>query len=204
MKAPKLFYDNTVRNIIPRDGEAIYHGPIFDWEISNKYLEKLLRDIPFRSEERVMYDKYIVTKRKIAWYGQEKLKARKWPAILVEIKNKVEEVVKVKYDSCLLNLYIDGTCGLGWHNDEESISEDSSIASVSFGEERRFDLRYIKNKKEVYSVVLEHGALLIMQGIMQKYWEHHLPKSKRIVGPRINITFRKKTQKKTKNSFYQN
>lgn len=200
MMEPKLFYIEKPKNIIPRDGEAIYHGPIFDWDISNKYLEKLLHDIPFHSEERVMYDKHIITKRKIAWYGSR----RKWPTILIEIKNRVEEIAKVKYDSCLLNLYIDGSCGLGWHNDEESISEDSSIASVSFGEERRFDLRYIKNKKEVYSVVLEHGALLIMQGIMQKYWEHHLPKSKSIIGPRINITFRKKTKKKTLDSFYQN
>lgn len=187
MNAPKLFYDTEPKNIIPRDGEAIYHGPIFDGRSSDNYLEVLLTSIPFRNDERVMYGKHIIAKRKIAWYG----KKHTWPEVLLEIKNKVEEVAGVMYESCLLNLYEDGSCGLGWHNDEESISYDSSIASISFGEERRFDLRYMATKETV-SVILEHGALLIMKGIIQKYWEHHIPKSKKILGPRINITFRKR------------
>jgi alkylated DNA repair dioxygenase AlkB len=187
MKAPKLFYDTEPKNILPYHGEAIYHGPIFDGKIADDYLEILLRDVPFHSEERVMYGKHIITKRKIAWYGGK----RTWPEVLLAIKKRAEEVANVKYDSCLVNLYEDGSCGLGWHNDKESIREDSSIASISFGEERRFDLRYIGTKK-VLSVVLEHGALLIMQGIIQQYWEHHIPKSKLILGPRINITFRRR------------
>ncbi len=193
MNAPRLFYITEPKNIIPRRGEAIYHGPIFDGKRAEEYLEILLRDIPFQNDEMIMYGNHVVTKRKIAWYGGK----RAWPETLLEIKKRVEEVAGVKYDSCLLNLYEDGSCGLGWHNDKESISEDSSIASVSFGEERRFDLRYI-GTKEMYSVVLEHGALLVMQGIIQQYWEHHIPKSKLILGPRINITFRKKLSRRRK------
>jgi alkylated DNA repair dioxygenase AlkB len=192
MKAPKLFYDTKPKNIIPRDGEAIYYGPIFHFEAADRYLNELLKTIPFESEDRVMYGKHIITKRKIAWYGSKKNYA--WPNVLLEIKKKVEEVTGVEYDGVFCNLYEDGSCGLGWHNDEESMHEDSSISSVSFGEERRFDLRYM-GTKEKYSIVLEHGALLVMQGVIQKYWEHHIPKSTQILGPRINLTFRKRNGK---------
>lgn len=191
MKAPRLFYDTEPRNIIPRDGEAIYYGTIVDGKAADNYLEILLREIPFVNDEQVMYGKHIIAKRKITWYGSKK--EYLWPTVLLEIKKKVEEVANVKYDSCLLNLYEDGNCGLGWHNDKESLSDDSSIASLSFGEERRFDFRYI-GTKETVSIVLEHGSLLIMQGVIQNYWEHHIPKSKFIIGPRVNITFRRKTK----------
>jgi alkylated DNA repair dioxygenase AlkB len=41
-----------------------------------------------------------------------------------------------KFNSCLLNLYHDGNEGMGWHSDDEkSIEDNSSIASVSFGAE---------------------------------------------------------------------
>lgn len=187
MKAPKLFYDKEIKNIIPRGGEALYHGPVFEWEKASQYFEELMREIPFHSEERVMYGNHIITKRKIAWFGSK----RKWPRALIEVKEKVEEIVGIQYDGVFCNLYENGGCGLGWHNDEEAIDDEhSSIASVSFGEERRFDLRYI-GSKETYSVFLEHGALLVMQGVIQKYWEHHIPQSALIKGPRINLTFRK-------------
>jgi hypothetical protein len=190
MKAPKLFYNTEPKNLLPGNGklgEAIYHGPIFDWEESEKYLEILLHEIPFRPDERVIFDKHIITKRLYAWYDHKK----KWPRVLIEIKKKVEEIAGTHYDICLLNFYPDGTTGMGWHSDEEDMREDSDIASLSFGEERRFDFRSI-DKKEKYSIVLEHGALLLMRGWIQKYWQHHVPPSKRILGPRINLTFRKK------------
>lgn len=89
-----------------------------------------------------------------------------------------------------MNLYHDGNVGMGWHSDDEkSIEDDSAIASVSFGAERRFSFKH-KQTKETISVLLENGSLLLMEDATQKNWLHGLPKSTKITMPRINLTFR--------------
>jgi alkylated DNA repair dioxygenase AlkB len=90
-----------------------------------------------------------------------------------------------------LNFYHDGNEGMGWHSDdEESIEDNSTIASVSFGAERKFYFKH-KQSKKIISVLLEHGSLLLMKEGTQKNWLHSLPKSKKITLPRINLTFRR-------------
>ena len=90
-----------------------------------------------------------------------------------------------------MNLYHDGNVGVGWHSDDEkSIEEHSSIASVSFGAERKFSFKN-KQSNKIISILLEHGSLLLMKGETQKNWLHSLPKSKNITLPRINLTFRR-------------
>jgi len=37
---------------------------------------------------------------------------------------------------------------------------------------------------------LAHGTVLVMQGELQHYWEHSVPKRKRANGSRFNLTFR--------------
>ena len=79
---------------------------------------------------------------------------------------------------------------MGWHSDDEKeIVPNSSIASLSFGAERKFALKH-KVNKEAHSIILENGSLLEMSGSFQKNWLHALPKSKKIDSPRINLTFR--------------
>jgi len=90
-----------------------------------------------------------------------------------------------------LNLYHDGNEGMEWHSDdEESIEDNSPIASVSFGAERKFSLKH-KQSNETISVLLEHGSLLLMKDATQKNWLHSLPKSRKITRPRMNLTFRR-------------
>ena len=90
-----------------------------------------------------------------------------------------------------MNLYYDGNEGMGWHSDDEkSIEEDSTIASVSFGAERKFSFKY-KQSKKIISILLEHGSLLLMKDAIQKNWLHCLPKSVNVTLPRINLTFRR-------------
>ncbi|MDQ6667858.1 MAG: alpha-ketoglutarate-dependent dioxygenase AlkB, partial [Thermoproteota archaeon] len=95
-----------------------------------------------------------------------------------------------KFNSCLLNLYHNGDEGIAWHSDDEKpLGENSIIASLSFGAERKFSFKH-KQTKQTISVVLEHGSLLIMKDATQTNWVHSLPKSKKITRPRINLTFR--------------
>jgi len=141
----------------------------------------------------------IVTKRKIAWYGDTDLKytysnitrtALPWTPELLALKRITEERTKEKFNSCLLNLYHSGNEGMSWHSDDEKdLKEDGAIASLSFGEERKFSFKH-KETKEKVSLTLENGSLLIMKGATQEFWLHSLPPSKLIIYPRINLTFR--------------
>jgi alkylated DNA repair dioxygenase AlkB len=108
------------------------------------------------------------------------------------LRRKVEEHVGIKFNSCLLNLYHNGNEGMGWHSDdEESLGKNNTIASLSFGAERKFSFKHKhKQTKQTISLVLEHGSLLIMKDATQSNWLHSLPKSKNITQPRINLTFR--------------
>jgi alkylated DNA repair dioxygenase AlkB len=106
------------------------------------------------------------------------------------LRRKVEEHVGIKFNSCLLNLYHNGNEGMGWHSDdEESLGTNNTIASLSFGAERKFSFKH-KQTKQTVSLVLEHGSLLIMKDATQRNWLHSLPKSKDIIQSRINLTFR--------------
>jgi alkylated DNA repair dioxygenase AlkB len=102
----------------------------------------------------------------------------------------VEKRTNEKFNSCLLNLYHDGNEGIAWHSDgERDLKKNGAIGSLSLGAERRFSFKH-KASKEVISLTLEHGSLLVMQGTTQTYWQHRLPPTKKITIPRINLTFR--------------
>ena len=82
---------------------------------------------------------------------------------------------------------------MGWHSDDEGeLGEQPTIASLSLGGTRRFLLKH-KYRKELAPVklALGHGSLLIMRGQTQMYWKHQIPKTKRPVDARINLTFRR-------------
>jgi alkylated DNA repair dioxygenase AlkB len=166
---------------------------------ASHYLDLLLQKIVWDNDEVIIFGKHIVTKRKVAWYGDSNYlytysnttkQALPWTKELLELKQIVEKLTESKFNSCLLNLYHSGNEGMGWHSDdEESIQPNSTIASLSLGAERKFSFKH-KQTKQTISSVLEHGSLLIMKDATQAYWLHSLPKSKTISGPRINLTFR--------------
>jgi alkylated DNA repair dioxygenase AlkB len=74
-------------------------------------------------------------------------------------------------------------------DDEESLGKNNTIASLSFGAERKFLFKH-KQSKQIVSLVLEHGSLLVMKDGTQTNWLHSLAKCKNITQPRINLTFR--------------
>ncbi|GAA5482733.1 alpha-ketoglutarate-dependent dioxygenase AlkB family protein [Haloferula sargassicola] len=188
------------RNLLPYDGESLYYGRIFSTAQAEEFLRCFLASIPWQHDEAVMFGKHIVTARKVAWYGDARYDytysgktrtARVWTPELLAIKQEVERLGGSSYNSCLLNLYADGSQGMGWHHDDEKgLGPDSDIASVSFGAERRFDFRH-KLSKEKVSVFLPSGSLLIMRGRTQACWQHQVPKAMRVTEPRVNLTFRR-------------
>ncbi len=187
-------------NIISHNGEVFYMKNTFDLDEADLLYKKLLSDIEWKQEPIKIYGKMIMQPRLTAWYGEQgkdifysgiSMKPYPWSAALLEIKERVEKILQVKFSSALLNLYRDGNDSLGWHRDnEKELGPNPTIASVSFGASRTFFLRDYKTKSEKHSIELEHGSLLVMKKETQHHWEHSIPKRKRVLDPRVNITFR--------------
>lgn len=161
--------------------------------------QALLERIEWRNDEAVIYGKRIITKRKVAWYGDQPFSytyskttktALPWTPELLILKNLAEKHSGETYNSCLLNLYHDGSEGMAWHSDgEKDLRKNGAIASLSFGAERKFCFKH-KHSGEKIDVFLEAGSLLVMKGETQTHWLHRLPPSTKIHQPRINLTFR--------------
>ena len=186
-------------NLLPKDGTVNYYGPLLPLQKATHYLEKLLNNIEWKNDEAIIFGKKIITKRKVAWYGDKgfeyeysnvKKTALPWTQELLELKALTEQKTGETFNSCLLNLYHNGSEGMAWHSDaEKDLKKHAPIASLSFGAERKFAFKH-KQSKEVISVVLQHGSLLIMKDATQTNWLHRLPPTKVISKPRINLTFR--------------
>lgn len=194
-----LFNQNTIQNILPYDGDVEYHGLILNRKECDFYYENLFNSIPWENDQAIVFGKHYITKRKIAWFGDEEYnykysgvtkQAHIWTPELLELKNKIEEVSETTYNSCLLNLYHSGEEGMAWHSDgEKSLLDNGTIASLTLGAERKFSFKHKETKQKV-DIVLENGSLLLMKGTTQKNWLHRLPPTKKVNSPRINLTFR--------------
>ncbi|MEM7109380.1 MAG: alpha-ketoglutarate-dependent dioxygenase AlkB [Bacteroidota bacterium] len=192
-------YTDPQKNLLPYEGQVYYHGKIFNAQQSEAYAQLLFDTIAWKNDEAYIFGKHIITKRKVAWYADKAFsytysKATKtalaWTDELKKLKSKVEEAAATTYNSCLLNLYHTGDEGMSWHSDDEKeLVRHGSIASVSFGAERKFSFKH-KRTKETVSLLLEPGSLLIMQGTTQDHWLHRLPPTKKVHTPRMNLTFR--------------
>ncbi|OEK07656.1 DNA methylase [Flavivirga aquatica] len=186
-------------NILPYDGEVNYYGYIMSNEKAHYYFKKLLEDIKWKNDKAIICGKMIITKRKVAWYADKPFeytyskttkKALPWTKELLELKEIVEKHTGETFNSCLLNLYYNGEEGMAWHSDgEKDLKKNGAIGSLSFGADRKFSFKH-KNTKQSISIILEKGSLLVMKGETQTHWLHRLPPSKKIITPRINLTFR--------------
>ena len=166
---------------------------------ANTYYNLLLKNINWKNDEALYHGKHIVTKRKVAWYGDQGFlytysnttkQALLWTNELIDFKRKTELITNSQFNSCLLNLYHDGNEGMTWHSDDEkSLGMNTVIASLSFGAERKFSFKHRRTRQTI-SLLLENGSLLVMRGNTQSNWLHSLPLSSKINHPRINLTFR--------------
>jgi len=190
--------DETV-NLLPYDGEVVYYGKVITQLEEQRILQELVSTIAWKNDEAVIFGKHIITKRKVAWYGDSEYaytysnttkQALLWTDELMKIKQLTEQITGAKFNSCLLNLYHDGDEGMSWHSDDEkSLGKNTTIASLSFGAERKFAFKH-KTTKQTVSLVLDSGSLLVMKGTTQTHWLHRLPKTTKVTRPRVNLTFR--------------
>ena len=187
-------------NLLPYDGEVLYHGILLDTNESERFFNELMQKVEWSHDKSIIYGKEIITKRKVAWYGSKAFEytysgttkmALPWIEELLALKQLVELYTDSMYNSCLLNLYHSGEEGMSWHSDgEKDLKENAAIGSLSLGAERKFSFKH-KTSKETVSLVLDHGSLLVMKDLTQKFWLHRLPPTKKVHTPRVNLTFRR-------------
>lgn len=167
---------------------------------ADRLLTELIHTIPWRQDWITVYGRSLPQPRLTAWYGDPgksytysgiTLIPMPWTPTLLELKAMTEALARVAFNSVLLNLYRNGNDSMGWHSDDEpELGENPIIGSLSLGETRRFMLRHRYQKELKHQMELTSGSFLLMRGTTQHYWQHHVPKTKRPVGPRINLTFR--------------
>ncbi len=167
---------------------------------SDRLLSQLVETIEWRQETLKMYGKQVLVPRLSAWHGDcgttysysgIRMEPQGWTPPLSEIKDLVQAETGCSFNSVLVNLYRDGTDGVAWHSDDEDeLGPNPVIASISLGATRKFQLRNRADPSYRAELHLEHGSLLVMSGQTQQCWHHQIPKTTKILGPRVNLTFR--------------
>ena len=182
------------------DAEIIYYPQFFDKEQADKIYTELLQEIAWQQDDITIFGKKIAQPRLTALYGNDGksygysnivMQPHPFNSALTFIKEEIESIINEHFTTVLLNYYRDGQDSMGWHADnEKELGQNPCIASISFGDERVFQLKHnsIINLKQ--NISLQNGSLLLMKGETQQYWKHQIPKTKKPIGGRINLTFR--------------
>ena len=193
--------EKTFEVISLQDGEILFMRNFFTSSEAKYYFELLQNSINWKQEEVTFYGKTFPVPRKTAWYGFEgfnysysgiKCFPEIWTEELLEIKKEIEKLIPDEdFTSVLLNLYNNGNDKMGWHSDDEKeLGINPTIASVSLGETRRFEIKNKQNPELHFRFELTSGSLLIMRGALQHHWVHQIPSQKKVKNARINLTFR--------------
>ena len=183
---------NDFDNLLAADGQAFLVENCFD----ESYLDRLINELDWEQESIVLLGKKTKVPRLTAYFGELPYKysgvlhpSRAFPELIVELKEIAEQISEFKFNSVLCNRYRSGGDGMGYHRDNEPEMDKRCIASVTFGYERKMKFRH-RSSKEVIDVLLPDRSILIMLDC-QDHWEHQIPKSKKTMGERINLTFRR-------------
>ncbi|XP_057688715.1 DNA oxidative demethylase ALKBH2 isoform X2 [Corythoichthys intestinalis] len=180
-------------------------------EEADDLFQKLEEEVVYSTGEEAMvqvFGKVYNIPRKQATYGDSGLTytysgvtrlACPWTPTLEYIRDSVTKITGHTFNFVLINRYKDGTDHMGEHRDDEKELDPSSpIASISLGAARDFIFRHrdARGKRrgrriEPVKVVLAHGSLLLMNSPTNTFWYHSLPVRKKILLPRINLTFRR-------------
>ena len=180
------------------DAELWFEPGFLDATEASACFERLRTQLPWRQEEIQMFGKVHPVPRLSCWLGDEG-RAYTYSGIRHEpvpwgpaesLRRRIEAHTACGFNSALANLYRSGADTVGWHADDEAeLGRRPVIASLSLGGTRRFVLRHKETRQKV-EIELSAGSLLFMAGETQMWWEHCVPRTKRPVAPRINLTLR--------------
>jgi alkylated DNA repair dioxygenase AlkB len=182
------------------EGAWVAHVPSF---VDDAWIHALRDELPLRQESLVIFGREIDTPRLTSWHGDPHARYRysgrtfepqPWTSTLARVRERLVDMLGVRFDGVLANWYRDGNDAMGWHSDDElelgpAAPHDVLVASVSLGAPRRFLLRAKRGDDRV-ELALGGGDLLVMGGTTQQRYRHSVPRERTITTPRLNLTFR--------------
>jgi alkylated DNA repair dioxygenase AlkB len=175
--------------VVSGDGDVRLYRGWLGRERADALLASIRATATWVQERRKMYDRVVDVPRVQAWFGDDR--ERPFTPELEAVRRELEALTGAGFSHVLLNRYRTGKDSVAWHNDREVAHLTRPvIASLTLGATRAFDLRPKAERKEIVSIDLDHGDLLVMRGETQTNWEHRVAKDPRIAGERINLTFR--------------
>ena len=197
----ELSFENRLKALKDKNDLNIFYFPNFlSKEKSDILYKKLHSDIPWQKYQIKIFGKTYDQPRLTSFhsignknynYSQIGIKSNFMNKDLKSLLNQIHKKSDYRFNSVLLNLYRDGMDSNGWHSDNEpELGDDPKIASITLGEERFFHLKHRKIKNLRYKILLKHGSLLLMGEKSQTEWVHQIPKTKKKIKPRINLTYR--------------
>lgn len=173
-----------------------------DWGLpTSDILSRLIAEIPWRQERITLFGKAHLQPRLICWMGDPGCSYRyssvlhepdPWHELVAALRSRIEKLAGTEFNSVLLNYYRDGNDSMGFHTDDElELGDRPLIASLSFGATRLMHFRHRHDAgSPTQRIALHDGSLLVMGATMQRDWKHAIPKTRKPIGPRINLTFR--------------
>jgi alkylated DNA repair dioxygenase AlkB len=183
------------------DAELAFDPHWLPQDEADAVLQSLTREIAWEQHRIRLFGRELDVPRLSCWvgdpgadyvYSRTRFEPRPWSATLSLLRERIEASTQASFNSVLANLYRDGQDSMGWHSDDEpELGLQPTIASLSLGASRRFVFRRRVSGGEQRTLVLTHGSLLIMRGDTQQHWHHALPRTRRSLGMRINLTFRR-------------
>lgn len=194
---------NTNRNkdLHLPDADIYYYKNFLNKAEADKFYDLFLKTLQWEQHSIKIFGKILPQPRLTALYAKNNapysysnltLHPHAFTPQLQDLQNRLKKAGGYHFTHCLANLYRNGNDSMGWHSDnEKELGKNPVIASLSLGARRKFQLKH-KNLKDLkYDLELEHGSLLLMKGTTQQFWKHQLPKTKKEIGQRVNLTFRK-------------
>jgi len=176
--------------------ECFRYLPAWVEEPDQLYAE-LVDGLDWEQKEITIAGRTTPTPRLTCWMGDAaytysgiRNEPRPLPPVLARLQDRISAESGAAYNSCLANLYRDGSDSIGYHSDNErELGDRPTIASVSLGSRRTFHIKQVASGRR-WTLELGDGDLLIMAGESQSDYRHSVPKTVRPVGPRLNLTFR--------------
>jgi alkylated DNA repair dioxygenase AlkB len=182
------------------DADVSLYQSLYSTKEADLIFNELRQEIMWEQEKIEMYGKTHQVPRLTAWYGDDNktytysgitTSSRPWIRCLLNIKQKIEVISQTRFNIVLLNFYRSGADSVAWHSDDEpELGHNPVIGSVSFGQQRVFQMKHKIKKDERQKIMLGHGDFLLMKSCTQHHWVHQVPKSKTYMKERINLTFR--------------
>jgi alkylated DNA repair dioxygenase AlkB len=131
---------------------------------NDEWLARLTDELPWHEERYRMFGREVVAPRLVCWHGDPQARYR-YSGVVHEPGPWTEPLSELRR------------------------AVDRHIASLSFGDDRRFVLRCAESQEKT-EVLLGGGDLLVMRGTTQSEFQHAVIKTAKAVGKRVNLTFR--------------